>query len=187
MAANQPSRRGRGKPDPDDCFYLDQAVAAWNEFKLDHWRQYEPKPTDAKRLWAVALGADWKGSGATKMERLIGLLPKAIEQAARHSAFSSARTTLWTIASSAAGVERLANGILAGTNPEDYDRQILRIKPAEMTLTVVRNCAKRLGISPSSLVDQIIEIWIAREYEPLDPADVQEPLSGLGVAADDGL
>ena len=76
------------KPDPDDTSHLDRAIAIWNEFKADHFRSHYPKPNDAKRLWAIALSADWRGNGTQKMERLLQLLPLAIEQAARTPAFS---------------------------------------------------------------------------------------------------
>ena len=154
------------KPDPDDRQYLDRAIAAWNEWKAPHFRSFYPAANDVKRLWAVALSADWHGSGIAKMERLLTLLPKAIEQASRMPAFS-ARATFWTICKDAKGLERLAGGIVPGRleEIEDYDAQVLRVRMPEATLILLRGEAKRLETSPSLLVAQIVEDWI----EGVDP------------------
>jgi hypothetical protein len=154
------------KPDPDDRQYLDRAIAAWNEWKAPHFRSFYPAANDVKRLWAVALSADWHGSGNAKMERLLTLLPKAIEQASRMPAFS-ARATFWTICKDAKGLERLAGGIVPGRPEEieDYDAQVLRVRMPEATLILLRGEAKRLETSPSLLVARIVEDWI----EGVDP------------------
>jgi len=154
------------RPDPDDRQYLDRAIAAWNEWKAPHFRSFYPAANDVKRLWAVALSADWHGSGIAKMERLLTLLPKAIEQASRMPAFS-ARATFWTICKDAKGLERLAGGIVPGRleEIEDYDAQVLRVRMPEATLILLRGEAKRLETSPSLLVARIVEDWI----EGVDP------------------
>jgi len=160
------------KPDPDDTSHLDRAIAAWNEFKADHFRSYNPKPNDAKRLWAVALSADWRGNGTQKMERLLQLLPLAIEQAARTPAFSS-RTTLWTVCKTASGIERLAGGIALTDYDEitAYNDQILRIKLPEDTMILVRGLAKRLNGNPSALVADILEAWVEQDQSDWGPDD----------------
>jgi len=150
------------KPDPDDTIYIDRAVAAWEEWKAPHFRSFMASTNDAKRLWAIVLSSDWPGSGVSRMERLLTLLPKAIEQAARMPVFG-ARTTLWTVCKSAAGVERLAHGTVPADYEElqEYDAQVLRVRMPEDTLILLRGEARRLGTSPSLLVARIIEEWAA--------------------------
>ena len=161
-----------GKPNPDDRQYLDRAIAAWVEWKAPHFRTYKPAANDVKRLWAVALSADWAGSGIAKMERLLLLLPKAIEQASRMPAFS-ARATFWTICKDAKGLERLAGGIVPGRvhEIEDYDSQILRVNLPEDTMILVRGLAARVGGNPSSLVADIIEAWVAQDTTDWGPTE----------------
>ena len=160
------------KPDPDDRQYLDRAIAAWNEWKAPHFRSFYPAANDVKRLWAVALSADWHGSGIAKMERLLTLLPKAIEQASRMPAFS-ARATFWTICKDAKGLERLAGGIVPG-RPEEieaYNAQVLRVYLPEDTMILVRGLAARVGGNPSSLVADIIEAWVAQDESSWGPEE----------------
>ena len=81
----------------DTTEYIDRAASLWAEFKRDDFRSYEPrssKASDQRKLWAIVYSADWSGTAAQKMERLLMLLPRASETAARSPLFNS-RTTLW--------------------------------------------------------------------------------------------
>lgn len=100
-----------GKPDPDDTQYLDRFVSSYREFKAQYFREYLAKPTDVKRVWALVLSSNWRGSGLDRMERLLAAWPKAVEQAARSAAFP-ATTGIWQLAQSADAIERLAGGIV---------------------------------------------------------------------------
>lgn len=142
----------------DGSEYLEEAVNAWTEFRRQDWRIYDKKPNDLKRLWAVALGSDWQGSGKDKMRRLLDYLPHAIQQASLIPAFSS-RTTLWTILNSAAGVQRLAEGKTAATysEVEQYKRQVLQVRLPEETILLLKGEAAKQGKLPSILVGEIIE------------------------------
>ena len=164
------------KPDPEDRQYLDRAIAAWNEYKADYFRSYHAGTNDVKRLWAVALSSDWHGSGISRMERLVTLLPKAIEHAARMPLFG-ARTTLWTICKEAKGVERLAGGVCPATYEEivQYDRQVLRVRLSEASLLLVQEIARRKGQLPSVLVGDIVEAWVEQDTTVHWGPDDSEP------------
>ena len=117
------------KPDPTDRQYLDRFLASYREFKAPYFREYQAKPTDVKRLWALVLNSPWRGSGIERMERLLTLWPLAVEMAARTVAFP-ATTGIWHLAQSAEGIERLSGGIVPGTIDEvkQYARQVVRVR-----------------------------------------------------------
>jgi len=159
------------KPDADDRQYLDRAIAAWNQFKQPFWRSYEPGTNDVKRLWAVALGSNWRGSGLERMEHLLTLLPLAIEQAAKLPAFG-ARTTLWAVCRDAKGIERLAGGIYAITDQDtidQYNEQIVRVRLPGPTIILLHAMAKRKRTLVSRLVAEIIEAWVEQDPHSWGP------------------
>jgi hypothetical protein len=151
--------------------YIDRAAAAWAEFKQPHWREYTPRSsraTDQRRLFAIAYASDWPGGIKQRMERLLTLLPRAIEQAARLTAFGSARTTLWSILRSADGIERLAGGIVPGESGPGwdsgvYDEQIIRLRLEEDTIAYIRAQSEVEGLSCSALTARIIEQWLEQQ------------------------
>ena len=156
------------KPNTNSTEFIDRAAMIWHEWKRDDFRSYEPRSSraaDAKRLWAIVYSADWKGSAGQKMERLLTLLPRAIETAARSPLFN-ARTTLWSVLRSPEGLERLAGGIVPaesgrGWESGIYDEQVIRLRLDEDTVAYVRAEAENQGLSCSALVMRIIELWLA--------------------------
>ncbi|WP_216918807.1 hypothetical protein [Synechococcus sp. CCAP 1479/9] len=144
-----------------DGAFLDRLARSYGEFKADNWRTYEPKPADERRLWAIVYGAQWPGTARLRMERLLALAPLAIEQASRLAAFSSSRTTLWTICRSADGLERLAGGLDPGTTGRGWEvsgtDRILRVKLPDDGHAAIHALAATDGISPSQLVALLIE------------------------------
>lgn len=151
----------------DTTEYIDRAALIWAEMKRDDFRSYEPrssKLSDQKKLWAIVYSADWHGTASQKMERLLTLLPRAIETAARSPLFN-ARTTLWSVLRSPEGLERLAGGIVPGEGGRGwecgrYDEQVIRLKMDEDTIAFIRAEANNHGLSCSALVALIIERWL---------------------------
>ncbi len=144
--------------------FIARLAQSYAEFRHDLWRAYEPKPADEKRLWALCFAADWAGTPRQRMERLLTLAPLAIEQASRLAAFSSARTTVWSIVRSAEGVERLAGGLDPGTSGRGWEvagtDRILRIKLSDEAHATIHALATADGISPSALVGLLIEAHV---------------------------
>ncbi len=106
------------------------------------------------------------------MAHLLRLIPLAIEAAARHPAFSSARTTFWSVVRDPAGIERLGAGAYAVSDKDTiklYSSQVLRLRLEERTLLLVRAVSAQREITPSALVTQIIED--AMERTPYPPAE----------------
>ncbi len=104
------------------------------------------------------------------MERLLALLPRAVEQAARLELYFTARTTVWTILRSAEGLERLAGGIVPGESGRgwesgNYDEQVLRMRLDEDVIAFVRAIATMQNISASEVVAGIIEAFV-ESYHP---------------------
>lgn len=151
----------------DTTEYIERAALIWAEMKRDDFRSYEPrssKASDQKKLWAIVYSADWYGTASQKMERLLTLLPRAIETAARSPLFN-ARTTLWSVLRSPAGLERLAGGIVPGEcgrgwESGQYNDQVIRLRLDEDTIAYVRAEAENQGLSCSALVARIIEQWL---------------------------
>ena len=151
----------------DTTEFIERAAQIWMEMKRDDFRSYEPrtsKASDQKKLWAIVYSADWRGNASEKMERLLTLLPRAIETAARSPLFNS-RTTLWSVLRTPEGLERLAGGIVPGESGRgwesgQYDQQVLRIKLDEDLLAYVRAEAENQGLSCSALTARIIENWL---------------------------
>ena len=154
---------------PTNTSYIDRAAQIWAEYKREDFRTYEPRSSrvaDEKRLWAICYAADWSGNAKQKMERLLKLFPRAIEQMGRSPLFSS-RTTIWTALKSPEGLERLANGIVpgeAGRGWESgiYDEQVIRLRLDEPTVCYLRNEAEVQGLSCSALLATIVDWWLER-------------------------
>lgn len=147
--------------------YIDRAALIWSEWKRSDFRSYEPRTSraaDNKKLWAIVYSADWSGNAGQKMERLLTLLPRAIETAARSPLFNS-RTTLWSVLRTAEGLERLASGIVPGEVGRGwesgiYDWQVLRLKLPDDAMAYISAEAENQGLSRSALVTRIIEWWL---------------------------
>lgn len=151
--------------DENDISYINQIERSWEEFKRPEWRTYTPrssKQTDQKRLWAIAIGSQWKGTSKAKMEHLLKLFPLAVEHAATLAAFASARTTVWTILQSAEGLERLSGGIapLRQSEVALYQSQVIRLRLDEASIAAVRAIAAGRGISCSALVAEMVDGYL---------------------------
>lgn len=150
--------------------YIDRAAQLWAEFKREDFRSYTPRSSrssDEKRLWAIVYSADWSGTAAQKMERLLTLLPRATEQMARSPLFGS-RTNIWTALKNPAGLERLAGGIVPGESGRgwesgEYDAQVIRLRLDEPTIAYLRAKAELEGLSCSALVEKIVDYWLEHE------------------------
>ena len=143
---------------------IQPALLAWQEWKHPAFRTWDPKPSDAKRLWAVALSSQWAGNGRKRLDYLHRLLPKAIETAARTSAFISARTGFWHICREPEGLRRLSQGITVGMPLEVYDEQVLRVRMDQRSIVAIRALAAGRGITPSALVAEVLDAWIEHRY-----------------------
>ena len=104
------------------------------------------------------------------MRHLLKLLPLAIEQAAKHPAFASARTTIWTVLRESKGMDRLAGGVYGETDRDRirlYSEQVLRLRLPEETILLVNAVARAREITPSTLVTEIIEDAMQKiDYPP---------------------
>lgn len=152
----------------DTTEYIERAAQIYAEFKHPTWREYQPrqsKAADQRKLFAIALNSDWRGNSTAKINHLLKLLPRAVEQAARMEVWFNSRTTIWSCCRSAQGLERLAGGIVPGESGRgwdagDYDAQVIRIRLPEDLVSYVRAEAENQGLSCSALVTRIIENWL---------------------------
>ena len=145
--------------------YITRAAAIWAEHRHSLWQSYDPAPADEKRLWAIVFAADWAGTPAERMERLLELLPLAVIAAGRLPAFITGRVSFWSICRSAAGIERLAGGLAVESDTRgrwDCEGRVVvwaSLPPDQGAALLAM--AQANGISTSAVIGRLIELYLA--------------------------